>query len=1728
MPFTPDAKTDGFVPDTPAESKSGFKPDLTQLKQEAPPGYERTEQGLQPAGLVDPASYSRTPLEEDVRRVGEFVDQAPRKLATGAMNLAEWVTDLPITRMYARSVLQGGGQDVPGPIGQMLPTQEQAIAGITPDKGPTKEGSNWDAILGAFDTEGANPGASDPSTPDFTAAGVRPDQIANAAAHNVISRPVAAFQRGPGLAIGQLGMAGAQPFIQGQPRPEGGGTEGGASDNQAVNEPAQQAWDQNQAGIGPEAKEMLAREMLSFYAGRSFAMGYDTQKYATAVDQLQREYGVNGAAFAQSFAKEIGGLPVYLMTTGAGELAAEPALAGAQATVRSLPRMTAVTARSPVVKALTKAATLEGITEGATQGMLQSAARGEDIFTGAGYGAFLGGVIGWAAGAATAKKQAMSMSKDWHTGLMLSRQSTNDFLKELDRLVTAERKGGTPSFEQLAAEGARSPDFDVKVVSGEVQHPVGSYTTIDDKGQLVMRDIEVQAVRSTKRQASRPSEAVPVETKGKVGTVRTVNPKNTSVGEGLQVVVKVRDTPIKDAEALERLSTQAGRRMLPVMEDAAAASTENQMLGRLANDGVEGGTVPYMAPEQGKVYGGDFVKRRMDKMDETHLMPDADTKPRGIILQASPEGHLSATVIKPDRPIEPGTWQMKGGDTVLVDGQAPGTVIGVVDDKLGSSRVTVELKNGAKVEASPAQLTHIPREFYRPEHGGQPLVSAKPGQLVDDRTQAIVRGIEQGTTIPEMMRIAGRADPLWAAAALRDLEAKGILYEAEPGLFVPTAMNRRRPAIAPAKDPAGYAVFIGTGGPNNRGEIGVLRGKDPRNPKNWLIERPVLKEGGVPDPTAGQKFAKTRIESVPEDQLRSMHPVGLASKAEVDPSIDMYGWNKPMPPQFYQMSKATQGDQELMTKAWSAVNTQPGIFRRSVQSLKEAFAGAMHTASLSIRQSKAQQLFSLVGMMRSEGLSRANFLAKQLELGTAASQELTKVLEATRSRNPNGTPSLNAQALQGWVKKYPKEAAAALDDFKRMVREADDYSAFLASRGVANIDNIELARAAGLEEEYLTRTYQAFLMPREKWADYARKNMTQAWDDTLRWLYEHRPNHQNDFGTTAAEFDEILRLDNPIQALKERGYIKAEGSKKLIERQEVPEPMRRLLGEHKDAAIRLGFGTAYQRQVVKSIQGWDAIADAPTLWSPGWRPDMTLKVPDLPVFGRARNGFVSDNATTRHLLGDNGNRAIASMTEPSAMLRAVGWAGRKWKAAHTVYNQVSWFNNVVRNMKGVLLSGGFTGPEDMQGFRDAARMLMDYSKDPTIYGPNKLLVEAMDFDAAGPGLAGAELGLEQQMFSEKMLRVFEKQRRGPSPLLDAFAEARESAMSVPEKIHNGYDFADKLAKFGSYLNLRRQFIAQGMSTSDAAAMASFRVNQSFQNFLQTPAWARGVSTNMALVAPFMTSKLEDMRVNATAVSRVLSGQEPDLIFRLGMMGAMFGGATFLANQVRRTNGISDQQDEAEKQSLPMRVKERHPFLIGSLDYDERGRRTYTDLTPYEDLLMAFRGNLNDPLVARVIFNNAMDIVGEQSLMGDIVKGVGQTSGAITPEFQPSGPRPDQTGPISLMSRYGQGYVPQGLMNILRSGDRMDPSGKLINPEPMTGDQAMTHAMTGTVDAITGLRTSQQSAMERAGYAMDAEKNIRSAAKDAALNHVSGDRQDYMIKANVRKLKQDLQKSRPLK
>lgn len=1715
------------------------------------PGAAPSAMEHQPT-LQDP---DRTSIVEDVRRAGEWAAGAPGRALSSAAKAVEYVTDIPFTRLAIKAgmgdphVMSDWAAQEGGPNYYQQGLVDSAKQQVAMENGGAEAAAQL-PIEGHIDAPLILPDQGD--------TGVSMRQVANIAAHKTIGRAWHTIQRTAGEPIAQMLEQGRKDVIepafdQSTPLPQAGDINWGAQANQPTTNNAQ-----SQSKLGPEARELLSREVLSFLAGPKFRLTEEDPKTLKATNQLEAEYGIDGAAFAQSFAREIGGLPVFLMGTGAGEIVGAKA-AGELAAASELGPVAMKAEFAPMVAKTQSAAIESGIAEGATQGFIQTAVKdGEDVFAGAGYGALAGGIFGGIAAMGAKKAVLKSMSQglgakskpgfsmgdnglEQTPGILLSPGTTKEFFKQLDELIKGVKSveglkakaaalkprmkaSAAKEFEALHQGGAReTPEFDVVIEPGDPINSLGSMPAINEGGELVLRNVEVISQ---------------IPTKGKVG----------AMGQGkLRVKMRVKDSrPIKTYEQLADLMGQYGRRtMLETMSPEAKVRVMELL--RKSKEGRGdldlGGTAEYMSPEQSAEWmkSETFKKEVKQELTKKFLArPKSELKgpatnaerklsnseierrlnkpnPDPVVLGVNAEGGMTATMVKPSPPKEPASWNMQAGDQVAVDGQMLAKITSVNED----GTVTIMTSDGQSLMVPQVVVTHVPRRFLKPPDLYKTDATA-PGKLIDDRTAALMKGSEQGVTVPTLMQLAGRNDPAWAAEAIQDFVSKGILKETEPGLFVPT---RPPKAKTNTGEQAGYAVYIGTGGPRGNGAIGILRGHDPRTKGNWLVEMPDFKEGTVPDHVAGDKYAKTKMVSVPEAQVRTMKPVGLADKSKVNPQIDLMGWDKPMPPQFYQASKATVGDLEQLAKMYNKLDMQPGWLQRTGSAIQSAVASAMHTAPMALRQSKAQTLWSAGAMMKSEGLSRAQLLEREVKLGTQASRDMVKVIEATRSKNPDGTSGLNEKALEEWAAKYPEISQAAIADYQRMAKEDGELTKVLVDHGIANIDDLEALRAAGELPEWLTRNYAMFDMARKDWAKYAKKNLTNEWHDAIRWLANER---HIEFTEAAAEMDKIMMMDDPIEGFEGSG-IEAGGNKKLISRSNVPEPIRRVMGEHQDAAVRFGYSLAYKRQIVKSLEAWNDIAQHPMLWSPGWRPDMSLKVPPNAKYGNAAGGFVPDNPATRQLLGG----ANANLAQSSAFLRAIGWMGQKWKGAHTVYNQVSWVNNAVRNFKGVLISGGLQEPGDFQGFQDAARMLVDYHNDPTIFGPNKLMVEAMDFDALGPGQSGSELRTEHRAFHDKVLRQLAKNvGNTPTPWLDAMTNAREAALSVPEKFHNGYDFTDRWAKLGSYLNIRRRLIASGMSVDDAAATASLRVNQSFPNFPRVPEATKGIAKTWGLAAPFLSSKMEDIRVNATLANRIMGamgGQgETDLLFRLAGASAIIGGAMTLANHTRRANGITDEQDNIERENLTLRSKEQHPTLLGSLDYDEHKRRVFYDLTPYEDALMAFRGNVQDPILGRILFNNLQDIVGQNSGMGDMLEGGAAQLGLIHPASPPPMPRVDQQGIMNFVAKYGSEFAPQGILNVLRNIDRTSPTGRLINPEAFTPDQALVNSLTGRVNAIAGPQSADQTLMETAKNVRKNALNTKSAAMDAVLNNVSRDRMDYMLNSNVRELDKSVNIPRPLK
>lgn len=1776
-PLTPD---DPLAPE--ADPLAPESDPLAPARPEAPVGYTNTQDGPLPTAIAEtkvpepkPTAMSMfgNSVAEDVRRIKEFGGSVPGKVGTMAVKAGMNIMGVNPVRAATRASQEAvTGQPITNPMkaeieadGYVKPQAGKDVFNVSPTSygmDPLEAGK---AVVNTVNK--AEP--LDVNLPGDVSA----RQMVNYSTHQTTGRVLNWLQDYAGKPIAQMMLAGSRMAGEGihdaldipydkplvgltsdEPKyvfPKGPDGKEDFTKPMELNptyyeQPFIKGIDQDK-----ELHEHVSRTMLETLGGPSIMLPAAQQE--TARQQMQREWGDTGAKTVEMGAGFVSTFPVMWLP-GVGQL--EKAVAAEEAVALE----TAAKGSPSVIKALApKLASMAvkqqvkvQMAEGALQSYyLAASKKGSDVAVETGLGTAAGGLLGLAMGMYQAHKLPGVLSKALNPSVVVPAKTMEQVVAQIDEAFLrakpvirtkvnepitgmrlqqegnrqptyemAQKMAGEKMADQLRLPGQDlAPEMDFDLVQGGVTKPSFSKFTFDENGNYVLRDYEIVA-----------------------GPGRPKMGPSKKTAHSTNVTAKYRDTLVKDADAVFRLANQNGRNIaMSAMNDEELAALDQLIkTSNVKNPqpASEGGTYDYMAPEQAANMGDIYAAQGgvgMSPAKRLRLMNvlNAYRGKRPVIMTMDEMGRLDFTEVPEatPRPIDDG---VKPGDNVLVDGAVPAQVV-----HRGESSLTVELTDGQKVNIRKTQAvldaqfrTKLAAQQRLDYYHQNPMsdATARPsGASVSPRTKAIVKA-STDITPQDLLRWEGRKpiDLGWATAALRKMEQEGVLVHTGGGHFSPKVQSVTKP-LDISMD--GEFVYVGTGGPSlapndphGAGVVGILRGKDPRTKGNYMVEMPQVREGV----DVKGNYNKTKFVSVPEAEVRTMKPVGMADKSKVNPDIDMYGWTKPMPTQFVQASQGAIGDIEEMSKFWSRVAPQSlqGNLADKYGTLKGAMGGAMHTAQFDVRTSVAQKMFSAAQVMKGEAMSTADMLAHKLGgIGSPANVELTQVLESAAARSPTGVAEgIDPAKLQAWAAKYPKEAAASLSDVKNLVAQRDMQSNLLVQYGIPQV-----AAAEGARDElaaYLTRNYAAFNMPREDWAKFARKNLTTEWHELMDYMTKARPDLQA--SQHAANIDTILRLDDPIQGFKDEGYIKAEAKGKLNEKIEVPLPIRNILGEFKDASTRLAFTVAYQRQLLKGIEGWSAIAGSKNLWSPGWRPDMTLPIPDDPLFGSARNGFVNDNASMRQLVG---GKKLSNVGDSVAFLQATGWLGQRWKAAHTVWNPVAWANNTLRGVKTMVFSGGFLGPQDFDGFREASAMLKDYANDPTIYGRNKLLVEAMDFDAVGPGLAGAELGLAQKKFQRA---VFDSviNAKGVS-MFDLFSrKLHEVAMAVPESVHNGYDSIDKVVKLGCYLNIRRRFIAQGMSIDDAAAMASLRVNQSAQNFAQTPEWLKRTvgAGNFSLMAPFASSKLEDVRINATVLARVAKTLDPtslphekeyDLLARLAGFSALMGGAATLAVNTRRMNGISDAEDDAQRASIPMRTKQYHPMLLGSLDYDEKGRRVFYPFEQNEDLAMAFRGNVNDPALVTFMMNNLLEVVGQGTVIGTGVEaGMGST-GLYTPRQPMPPPRPDQKGLLDTAQRLGKPFMPQGAVNAYGAYQGMQPQGHLVNPEPLTMDQALVHSLGGPQPIPVGPQSISQSNMENVGTVLEAKDNVTRAAKEAALQGQSEQRRRYIIKANIDEMKKKM-------
>lgn len=1086
-----------------------------------------------------------------------------------------------------------------------------------------------------------------------------------------------------------------------------------------------------------------------------------------------------------------------------------------------------------------------------------------------------------------------------------------------------------------------------------------------------------------------------------------------------------------------------------------------------------------------------------------------------VAVNVDAQQRMRVTPIADPVPKDPTTWRIARGDLVqspdgtpyVVQGFTPdGKVLARMPGARGKPKVwdNASLKFISDAEGLNRQdfgpqrppvnvLEHTAPLSLRELTGPVPWTAKPQHQLVTD----IIK--ELGTvTVPRLAKVL-HTDTVQAAQAILahehlleprarepgvwDVKAQPALpaelrYEPWGDVPLETHKHRGEAYISRREGPPGFPgaklhghdepVQWGTEvyyGLSKRGRPmkGVLRGPDPKKPNHYILETfsPTtmerLEEADALKTFTGEDGTKVKglssdspfihEVSVPLDKLRTTVPVNLAKPQlqKLFATKGLYGLTTPHPPNFVVASSSTAKAVNDAVRLAQASRLPEGLVKRA-EAIQGQLLNAYYLTPPKLRR-KAVKLYAAWPNAR-DAMLRISERLKDASggYGTEYDQDLIGVLEANMSTDAADN------TFKDWLFKNP-HAGDSIKTVADLLNERKANSQWMADKGLSSIDWLEQARGAGEEKEYLTMMYNVDVL-KDKYDTWVKKNQPHVWDAAVRELTRGGRNSWE----VEDQLARIMRQKDPVEALSMSSLVDNTAFQKLKARgqwQKKYPAIAQLMGPVPSASLRLGHTIGYQRAIKAQLSAWDSIHDS-AWWSPGPRADLTQPIPNEPRFGKAAGGYTHKSLAN----------FITKKPEDAAneFARMMGWMGGKWKSFNTVYGgPTPWVNNILRNLKGVAISGAFQDPtEDMEGFLTAPRLLLGWRENPSMLGPYSIVGEAKQYSALSSGFAGAEIYDARKRIQDELLRAMTRAAGKAGTMEDMVMAAQEFMRTKAENVKDAYDAIDQYFKLATYINLRKRYIGQGYSIHDAAALAGEDINAAYPNFELTAPLVERNRGKWGWVAPFLSSKAEDMRINAMTMARIArtgayAGQslaskvlpvaapsyaaDPGVVLRTAMFGASVAGAVGLMRGLARSNGITAQDEQDAYNSLSLKRQSWSPFMVPMWDYDDQGRIQFIDLTPIEDVTMMFRGNPNDPLAARIVLNNIQDVVGDDSYIGRGTQSLMNAGGLISEA--PDEPIPvlqGEGGVLNILGDYARsGGVPQFPIRAMNAFAKTQPN-----------------------------------------------------------------------------------------
>jgi hypothetical protein len=639
---------------------------------------------------------------------------------------------------------------------------------------------------------------------------------------------------------------------------------------------------------------------------------------------------------------------------------------------------------------------------------------------------------------------------------------------------------------------------------------------------------------------------------------------------------------------------------------------------------------------------------------------------------------------------------------------------------------------------------------------------------------------------------------------------------------------------------------------------------------------------------------------------------------------------------------------------------------------------------------------------------------------------------------------------------YAAEWRALRDHYKDLVSQVQNNQAELVRLGVLSTAQA-LAQLTGLKDAYRTTQYLRFLLGKDEWLK--RLDTPFMIDVATRLISGKHVAQGISPEALALNLSNALHADDDLIEDRLRAVLSPSGKKSLLHKDDLPEPIRDLLGEIKDGPFNMAHTLATQEALISRFKAMENLTRDPTLWRPGstgliMGDPRTVQLPEDPsMYGPAAGGMVTpDLAVALHALSAHdklGNQhAWRTFFKGVQRLEKFGVTTAGQGTAQWAMGMQSMLShNLAGTSTPFTMLGGGAG----RYFRNTDLLRRSVKGDALTAAEQDLVRMAKEMDVYGAGFEDIAGGGGQNRHIRQLLdaiplthpdgffaaltRVPKAIGKGGSRMMDTLAQVQDF-------------YLDRSHRFSAFLELYERELKKALGGQfdatkvagladavkyQAAYEAARKVKRYFVDFRNPGSLAESVGSIPFIFNPFFRTIADSSRITVMAgmdaITETAKGNlEPikNLSLLAGKIAAVYFGARALAS----AHGIDT--DEVLRNRPEMRQRY-GPFAVVIPDpssiFTNNDQHLVIDLTPMVDVFRWFEGQPNTPAGIRFLTNMVMVIFNGGMSEGAVGPAVQATTGlpAARHEFPRPLPGVSIYGDI-IRSMGGSGNYLTGMAN----------------------------------------------------------------------------------------------------